>query len=109
MCHYIDGMRNANYVRTPHIKTSSTKKGKKPYDVRPGGPVWSSTKGDKNPRIEVRLGDQAVDTRSVRIIRTHNVRVARVVFHLDNKKTITKVSIANSKMFLMEVPYFSRK
>lgn len=86
-------MKDAKYISTPDIKTSSTKRGLRPVDVRPGGDLWTSEKYDKKPRIDITLGDNAVLTQSVKIINARNVKKVKVIFLLANKKTVTKVRL----------------
>ena len=96
MCQLVDGMKKPAYIPKRNIKTSSTKKGKKPTDVRPGGRVWTSKKNDRKPRIVITLGKKPVPTRSVKVIKARNVKRVKVVFVLRNNKKVTKVSTAFS-------------
>ena len=93
LCALVDGMKTPAYIPNKNIKTSSTKKGKKPTDVRPGGRVWTSTKTDKKPTIKITLGKKPVPTRSVKVINTRNVKYVGVVFYLPKGKPFAKVSI----------------
>ena len=94
ICQLTDGMRNPADIPTRNIKTSSTKRGKTPKNVRPGQSVWASKKNDKKPRIEITLGDKPVPTRSVKVIKARNVKKVQVVFVLPNNKEVRKVSIS---------------
>ena len=94
MCQLTDGMRNPADIPSKNIKTSSTKRGKTPKNVRPGRSVWASKKNDKKPRIEITLGDKPVPTRSVKVIKARNVKKVQVVFVLPNNKKVRKVTIA---------------
>ena len=87
-------MRNPADIPRRNIKTSSTKRGKTPENVRPGRSVWASKKNDKKPRIEITLGDKPIPTRSVKVIKARNVKKVQVVFVLSNNKKVRKVSIA---------------
>ena len=98
VCQITNGMKNPAYIPNRNIKTTSNKRGKSPKDVRPGRNVWSSTKTDRKPRIEITLGDKPVPTRSVKIIKAKNVKKVKVVFVLPNNKKVTKVSIAISNV-----------
>ena len=93
LCKIVDGMKKPAYIPKRNIKTSSTKKGKKPTDVRPGGRVWSSKKNDKKPRIVIKLGKKPVPTKSVKVIKPRNVKKVKVIFVLPNNKRVTKVSV----------------
>ena len=93
-CHFVDAMKDATYIPSKDIKPSSTKRGKKPTDVRPGGDVWTSKKLDRKPKIEIIVGDgKPVPTKSVKVIKAKNVKKVKVVFVLANSKKVTKVSI----------------
>ena len=91
-------MKSAAYIPKRNIKTSSTKKGKKPTDVRPGGRVWTSKKTDKKPTIKITLGKKPVPTKSVKVVKTRNVKKVKVVFVLKNNKKVTKVNVHSPKV-----------
>ena len=92
LCNLVDGMKSPLYIPKQNIKISSTKKGRKPTDVRPGGQVWTSKKTDRKPRIVITLGKKPVPTKSVQVVKTQNVRFVRVIFVVKKGKSIAKVS-----------------
>lgn len=84
-------MKTGEYIPKENIETSSTKEGLQPADVLPGGEVWTSTKTDSKPQINIILGDNAIPTKSVKLINTENVKKFTVVFVLSDNTNITKV------------------
>ena len=103
LCQIEDGMKKPALIPKENIKTSTTKKGKKPTDVRPGGRVWTSNKQDKKPKIEITLGKKPVPTKSVKVIKTRNVKKVTVVFVLPKNKKVTKVNL-NQSLYANSLP-----
>ena len=92
-CEHVDGMKKPAFIPTKNIHPSTTKKGSKPEYVRPGRHVWSSTKGDRRPKIVVRLSKKGVPTKSVTVKKAYNVKKVKVIFRLTNGQKVTKVSV----------------